>query len=205
MSLRNFKQGAFSTSRSYLKEEEQIRCRLNFLQSTGFLEGNSLTAKGKLAASVNGYEIQASELYYTRCLDNLPPEQLCVLLASIITEEKKRNIPVDFKIKFDGEKIIKRLRKTEIKFGILSPIRELDLSLAAPVYAWVNGCSLAELGHFRVPEGDLIRLFRMVIQLLKTLKVSIDDPVTVENLKASIELINRDVVDAQAELEKRID
>lgn len=205
MSLRNYYKGEFSASRGYLKEEEQIRCRLKFLQSAGFLENNNLTEKGKLAASVNGYEIQAAELYYKRALDGLTPEQLCVLLAAIVTEEKKRSIPTDFKIKFDGEKIIKRLKKTEMKFGIINPIRELDLSLAAPIYAWASGCSLSELGHFRVPEGDLIRLFRMVIQLLKTLKVNIDDPVTVENLKKSIELINRDVVDAQAELEKGIE
>ncbi len=68
-SLRNYKRGQFSLSRSYQREEEQIRNRVRFLQAAGFLDGIHLTKKGVLAAAVNGYEIQAAELYYSHSFD----------------------------------------------------------------------------------------------------------------------------------------
>jgi len=94
-----------------------------------------------------------------------------------------------------------RLRTKELRHNITAPVRELELSLAAPVYAWAMGCTLRELLAFGVPEGDLVRLLRMVIQLLRTLRDRIPDPVIAERMHEAMLLINRDVVDAQAELE----
>jgi len=66
--------------------------------------------------------------------------------------------------------------------------------------AWVSGGNLKKIGEFGVPEGDVIRHFRMIVQLLKTIKMSIDDPVTIENLNTAMKILNRDAVDAEAEL-----
>lgn len=200
-SLRNFDKGTFSLSQSYEKEEDQIRKRILFLQNDGFLNGTTLTPKGKLALVVSGYEIQAAQLYYTRCFDLLTPEQICVLLGALITENRKnRIITHDFVLKTDGDKVIKALRKREEKMGITAPIPELDFSFAAQTYAWASGCNLKQLGDFGIPEGDLIRMFRMIIQLLRTIKFTIDDPVVIEKMTAAIRLLNRDAVDAEAEL-----
>lgn len=201
-SLRNFKKGDFCLTKSYQKEEQQIRNRIRFLQKAGFLEDTTLTKKGELAVAVNGYEIQAAELYFNRCFDECTPEYICVVLAALVTEErKKKKMVSDFKFSFSGEKVIRRLRQMEIKFGINHSIREMDFSLAAPIYAWASGCSLAELESFGVQEGDLIRLLRMTIQLMRTLRGKIEDDVIADKMHDAILLINRDVVDAQAELE----
>jgi superfamily II RNA helicase len=204
-SLRNYRRGQFEITKSYRRQEEQIRRRIQFLQEAGFLNGAELTAKGKLAATVNGYEIQAAELYYSRSFDECEPGQLAVVLAAVVTEEesagKKRKQVSDARLHFHGEKVIRTLRRHEQKCGIAYPIREMDLRYAAPVYAWAQGCSLKELESFGVPEGDMIRLLRMTIQLLRTLRNTLDDPVIRERMHEAIELINRDVVDAQAELE----
>jgi superfamily II RNA helicase len=103
--------------------------------------------------------------------------------------------------RFYGEKIIRKLRQLEMKFTINQPIRELDFSLAGPVYSWSSGCSLSELESFGVPEGDLVRILRMTIQLLRTLRNNLEDPVIADRMHEALQLINRDVVDAQAELE----
>lgn len=201
-SLRNYKKGEFLYTKSYQREERQIRNRISFLQRSGFLEGTALTQKGELAVAVNGYEIQTAELYYKRCFDECTPEQLCVVLAALVTEErKKRNAVSDFKFSFPGAKVVRRLRQMEIKFDINSPIREMDFSLAAPIHAWASGCSLSELEAFGIPEGDLVRLLRMTIQLMRTIRGKIEDPLIVDKMHDAIQLINRDVVDAQAELE----
>jgi superfamily II RNA helicase len=205
-SLRNFRGGNFIISSSYQKEEDQIRKRIKFLQHEGFLDRQDLTPKGKLAMTVSGYEIQAAQLYYTRCFDKLTPEQICILLGAVIYEQRKKKtfggeeLPDMFKLSNDGEKIIHKLREKELKFGIKNPINPLDFSYTAITYSWVIGCDLKKIGTFGVPEGDIIRHFRMIIQLLRTIKMQIDDPVTIENLNSAIRLLNRGAVDAEAEL-----
>lgn len=203
-SLRNFKHGEFSLSKSYRKEESQIVNRIKFLQDTGFLDGQNLTEKGKLAAAVSGYEIQTAELYYSRSFEECTAQQLPVVLAAIITEESRgrRNAPVtNFLMKFDAEKVIHKLRMKEVRHEITQPIRELDFSLAPPIYAWANGCSLKELESFGVPEGDLVRVIRMTVQLLRTLRDKIPDTFLADRFHEALVLVNRDVVDAQAQLE----
>jgi superfamily II RNA helicase len=202
-SFHNFKKGIFAIAKEYRREEEQIRRRIDFLQAAGFLDGIELTEKGKLAAAVSGYEIQTAELYYSRSFEEYAAAQLPVVLAAIVTEESRRKqaLPTTVRLKFEAEKIIHRLRAREIRYQIAAPIRELDFSLAAPVYAWASGCGLKELLGFGVPEGDLVRLLRMTIQLLRTLRDRIPDPVVADRMHEALLLINRDVIDAQAELE----
>jgi superfamily II RNA helicase len=204
LSLRNFRKGAFAFTSSYRKEEEQIVKRIAFLQAAGFLDKTNLTEKGSLAAAVNGYEIQAAELYASRSFEECSAIQLPVVIAAVITEER-RNRPsrsgTDVRMRFHGENVIHKLRKKEIRFGVDAPIRELDFSHAAPVFSWASGCTLKELVSFGVPEGDLIRLLRMTVQLLRTLRDTIPDPYIADRMHDSLLLINRDVVDAQAELE----
>lgn len=204
-SLHNFRKGVFSVSKAYEKEEKQIHNRIAFLQDAGFLHGQDLTDKGKLAAAVSGYEIQAAELYYARSFDECTVQQLPVVLAAMITEEsrsRKNAGPVtSVRLKFDAEKVIHKLRAKEIKHNIAMPIRELDFSLAAPIMAWANGCSLGELGTFGIPEGDLVRVLRMTIQLLRTLRDKVPDTFLADRFHDALILVNRDVVDAQAQLE----
>lgn len=203
-SLHNFRKGTFSMTKAYRKEENQIENRIKFLQATGFLDGTVLTEKGKLAAAVSGYEIQAAELYASRSFDECSIVQIPVLLASLITEESRgrKNAPASsFNMRFSAEKVIHKLRMKEIKHNIKMPIREMDFSLAAPVFAWANGCTLKDLASFGVPEGDLVRVLRMTIQLLRTLRDRIPDTFLADRFHEALVMINRDVVDAQAQLE----
>jgi len=203
-SLRNFRKGQFSNTSSYRREEEQINNRIAFLQAAGFLNKTNLTEKGKLAAAVNGYEIQAAELYYSRSFEECPAAQLPAVIASAITEQRRNRASQtasDARMRFHGEAVIHKLRHKEIQFGVDAPIRELDFSLSAPVLAWAGGCGLQQLESYGVPEGDLIRLLRMTVQLLRTLRDTIPDPFIADRMHEAFKLINRDVVDAQAELE----
>jgi len=203
-SLHNFRKGTFSMSRAYEKEEEQIRNRIKFLKASGFLDGIVLTPKGQLAAAVSGYEIQAAELYYSRSFDELTPTQIPVVLSGLITEEarSRRAVPVtNISLRFEAQKTIRKLRSKEIKYNIANPIREMDFSMAAPVFAWAGGCDLKELAGFGIPEGDLIRVLRMTIQLMRTLRDRIPDPEICGRMHQALLLVNRGVVDAQAQLE----
>ncbi|MBD3317732.1 MAG: DEAD/DEAH box helicase [Chitinivibrionales bacterium] len=203
-SLRNYRKGEFTLTRSYRREEAQIRNRIAFLQAAGFLEGRELTPKGGLAAAVSGYEIQAAELYFTQSFSESSPRQLAVILAALVTEESRRRPRVaasDIRLSFSGEKAINRLRRLEVRHGVAQPIREMDFSLAGPIMSWASGCTLKELESYGIPEGDLVRVLRMTVQLLRTLRDRLDDPVVSERMHEALLLVNRDVVDAQAELQ----
>lgn len=205
-SLHNFKKGEFCLSKTYRKEELQIQNRIRFLQASGFLDGRDLTAKGKLAAAVSGYEIQAAELYFSRSFEQCTVAQIPVVLAAIITEDsrsRKQMALTAVRMRFEAEKVIHKLRSKEIRFRVSQPIRELDFTFAAPVLSWANGCSLQELIAFGAPEGDLIRMLRMTIQLLRTLRDRVPDEFLADRFHEAMQLINRDVVDAQAQLEVR--
>ena len=49
----------------------------------------------------------------------------------------------------------------------------------------------------------MVRLFRMIVQLLRILRDRIEDPIISERMHEALKLMNRGVVDAQAELEVR--
>jgi superfamily II RNA helicase len=201
-SFKNYANGSFQCCKSYKKEEQQIRNRIKFLKENGFMEGkNTLTKKGVLASIINGYEIQAAELCFSRSFENLSPEYICVLLGALITESKDNNIYRNKKYKMECEEVIRKIIKKESRYGINQSIKRLDFSLSDPIYKWATGGKLEDLEGHSASEGDIIRVLRMIIQLLRTLKKNIEDPFIKDKMHEAISLINRDVVDAQAELE----
>jgi superfamily II RNA helicase len=77
-----------------------------------------------------------------------------------------------------------------------------EMNLAPAIEAWVAGCRFQELGrHTDVDEGEIIRYFRMVVQLLRQLKQA---PRVSERLRETavkaMRAMNRDLVDAEKQL-----
>ncbi len=206
-SLRNYRSGQFGLTRSYRKQEVQIENRIAFLKSRGFLEGTELTEKGCLAAKVSGYEIQTAELYSRRIFHACTPAQAAVILCGLITEESSRTrrhaaVGSALAVKFSSpaEKVIRGLRRAERAHNIREPIPEMNFAYAGPVLSWVNGASFNELLAYGLPEGDIVRAFRMTVQLLRTLRDMLPDKAVAEKMHEALMLVNRDVVDAQAQL-----
>jgi superfamily II RNA helicase len=206
-SLRNYRQGHFALTPAYEKEEVQIRNRLAFLKACGFLDGTHLTDKGRLAAAVNGYEIQAAELYSSRTFEECTPPQIAVVMGGLVTEESSRTrraggggAALAVRFSSPAEKVIRELRRREKHFGIATPIPEMDFAYAGALFSWANGCSLNDLLSYGVPEGDIIRVMRMTVQLMRTLREILPDPEIADRMHQALALVNRDVVDAQAEL-----
>lgn len=207
-SLRNFRSGHFSLSSGYQKEENQIRSRIQFLQAAGFLDGTRLTPKGELACKVNGYEIQAAELYHTRALDQCTPAQIAVVLCGLVTDQNSRarraamqGPSISYRFTTHAEKVIAELRRKEKRFAILQPVNEPDFSYAPALLRWAEGGTLNDLVSFGIPEGDMVRSIRMTVQLLRTLRDALPDPELSDRMRSAVELVNRDVVDAQAQLQ----
>jgi len=202
-SFRNYASGFFQQTKHYQTQEKQIRCRLAFLQKYGYLQGQKLTPRGELALRVNGYEVAAAELYYSGCFEQATAVQIILILAALITDDSRgaEGPSAMITIPRKAERVINDTRKKESACGITTLTPQLNFAHSEAVYLWANGADLSELESLRVAEGDIIRVLRMVIQLLRTLNDSITDTSVSDKMREALDLVNRDVVDAQAELE----
>ena len=91
---------------------------------------------------------------------------------------------------------------SEESLSIEDRTKELDFKLASAIYAWSQGCSWADMEkHTSASDGDLVRYFRLTIQLLRNTMYALDrDHPLRGSLRRSIENVNRDVVDAERQL-----
>jgi superfamily II RNA helicase len=186
----------------------QIRKKLAVLRAMGYLRDAKLTPKGQFARQIQGYELQVSELLFRGILKNLSEEELCVLFHATVYEAKK----ADWARRCDHGRF-KWLRKSA--YGVVDDIlraedrveledrtKSLEFKLASAVFAWARGASWSELeAHTGASDGDLVRFFRLALQLLRNAMHSLPagDPLR-EKLRGAVRRMDRDVVDAERQL-----
>jgi superfamily II RNA helicase len=185
-----------------------IRARLEVLREFHHLDDQGLTRKGRLTSRINGYEIACAEAYETGVLARCDSLQAAVLFASIAYEARPsdeadppvkdvRRVAEPFERKIDA------FRRAEKREGVPDPVRPPEFLIAGVAEAWAEGEDMAVLESMcNLAPGDLVRVFRMTIQLLRQTLHAIPpkDPVR-ETLQEAIERLNRDVVDARRQLE----
>jgi superfamily II RNA helicase len=94
------------------------------------------------------------------------------------------------------------IHRRESKFRIFPYTKPPHFHLAPAIEAWAHGETFEKiLGLATADEGELVRYFRMVIQLLREL---VNAPSTSKRLVDTAErarrLINRNIVDAEKQL-----
>ena len=70
------------------------------------------------------------------------------------------------------------------------------------MHAWTQGCKFPELDAYTsAADGDIVRYFRLTIQLLRNTSLACpkDDPLR-KRLRAAVDLVCRDVIDAERQL-----
>jgi antiviral helicase SKI2 len=102
------------------------------------------------------------------------------------------------------QSFLRQIHRREAKFQIRPYTKEPHFHLATAIEKWSRGISFEELMQkSTVDEGELIRYFRMVIQLLRQLKGAPRvSPKLRETATRAQKIINRDLVDAEKQLRK---
>lgn len=196
----------------------QVKRRIRLLQETGFLEGRKLSRKGKFASLVYGYEIQAAALFEGGLLQTLDPVELSVVLAALVFEAKRDSwyVPLRRDIQEPLRRRVKELldpfREREAALG-LAETKRPDWNLSRAVYEWARGAPFEALAEYTdISAGDLIRTFRLTIQLIRQL----GKPIRFMGLDAAEEAsfrrllrdatscLKRDVVDAERQLRQAV-
>ena len=180
--------------------------KLDLLISLGYLEERGLTEKGEFASWLYGYELLLTELHTRQLLDELDPPSLAVLLSAAVYEPRPGlELPRSHKLaKRLGElceEPMTLIHRAEHEFQ-LAKSKAPHFQLAPAMEAWFHGAQFAQLSKLcEVDDGEIVRYFRMTVQLLRQL---IETPAANPRLrrKAALALgrVNRDVVDAEQQL-----
>lgn len=181
--------------------------KLKLLDMAGHLGPEGLTSKGEFASSVFGYELMLSELHEDGFLDKLDDAMLSVLLSGLICEPRKgdhvpRLTARIEKIRTHAEQYHRKIHKLESLMHIHPYTKHPHFNHALAVEAWVHGTPFDRIFRLTTAdEGEIVRHFRMIIQLLRELEHAHS---TSEELRARAHKtrmkINRDVVDAEKQL-----
>jgi len=191
------------------RQLSQIRKKLGFLERLEYIRDEKVTERGRVASLINGYEIQATELFFAGLLNEMDEVQINVILGSIIYEGRKGDVfvPIDSRVighfAENVDRIVNDAVQLERSLGIQPSVRMPDFRIASAMAAWCRGKSFPDLEEYtNASRGDLVRNFRLVIQLLKMIRKAMpSDPDLARKLNYCIDIVNRDEVDALRQLQ----
>ena len=199
-----FKEG----KKSNLYQYEQMKRRLKLLRRLNYLSSNKLTDKGQFAKGIYGYELSLGEIYGNGLLERLSYRELAMLCLAAVFE------PRPGKKKIRGNKTIKKLRMTcsritssihqiEKRDGISSITKKFYFDLSTSLLNWMDKKPFREiLAELESDEGEIIRYYRMCIQVLREMSLAPLGKNFRQNIYKAIDLINRGVINAEEQLEQ---
>jgi len=191
------------------EQRHVLDAHLTFLEERGYLDGDVLTPRGHVAKLINGFELQVTELLFRGTLENLGVEALAVVFVGLVYEERRRQeggwIPAKMQgtIRTKVQKDVHELVSAAAVHGLSSSIKVPDWGLTPATIAWIDGADFEALeDHTEATAGDVVRNFRMSIQLMRQARRAIHPDWDVHaRLGEAMEAVNRDVVDARAQLD----
>lgn len=188
------------------KALKQMHDKVHLLKQMGYIRKNQVTEKGKFAQKVYGYELLLSELYTKKHLHNLSNTELAVLCLAVIYEPrkgmKKPPLPRAYKsMERETKEVIRKIIQIEKRFNITPHSKPCYFHLSMCIESWMKNESFDQaLKLTDADEGEVVRYFRMTIQMLREL---LDAPLPdqlLQRIHKTIKIINRDVVDAEKQL-----
>jgi len=170
--------------------------RKNKLYSSGYMfdgqDGPELTDKGLFAMRIYTEELLVTDLFCSLLTKSFTEEEI-LLLAGRISFEEKKNTKLNTKRKHVSQELLKKLSNNKDLYNYFwkNPLFLLETFLTE----WYEGCEFVDLmKHTNMPEGDIVRFMRQIIDLLQQIQHATTD----EELRAKIlrikDRIDRDVI-----------
>jgi superfamily II RNA helicase len=188
------------------KAVDAMRAKVRILKNLGYIEDCQITAKGDFAAKLYGYEMSLAELYEQGVLEELSEIELGILAVAVVFEPRKgaRMPRINRQVKSlrnVTEIALKRIHHIEERYGITPPSKEYRYHLSPVIEAWMKGAEFnLLLTMVDADEGELIRYFRMGVQILREILDTHASKALKDKVKNAIKLINRDIIDAENQL-----
>ncbi|UCD54605.1 MAG: DEAD/DEAH box helicase [Candidatus Omnitrophota bacterium] len=185
-----------------------LRSKVKILKELGYIGKERLTEKGAFASKIYGYELSLSELYEKGTLEHLSEKELGALSLALVFEPRKGAARPRLSKKIRSlqsitEGMIGNIQRMEKRFGIIPLSKNYFYHLSPALEAWMGGETFDKtLQYSDADEGEVIRYFRMAIQILREI---LDTPASSHlkhKVKKALQLINRDIIDAEKQLRK---
>lgn len=181
--------------------ERQVRVMASFnnkrrlLLKMGYIHPDgSLTPKGHFARFIYFEELLVSEIFTTKLYAQLSDVELLQMVAAIIYEQRS-NDHFSFKgVQRAYDRLLDKILRTnpfvEKKLNKLSLKRMMAL-----IGEWASGGKFQDLLPLTsLAEGDIIRLFRRIIDMIGQIEHATSDYELKERLARCVSLIDRDLV-----------
>ncbi len=168
--------------------------RVDILKKRDYIDQNNLlTEKGMFTLHIYFYELIIPEIFCTNTYKNLSDDELLVLLTAIIYEPKLKD---HFSIKRTDHFYIGLLKKIEHNQYLTKNLNKKVIQrMINLITLWANGHEFSELLQTTsLEEGDIIRLIRRLIDVLRQIRRATTDEQLKERIQWNIERLDRDVV-----------
>ena len=196
--------------RNRRQQRAVVDAHLALLAELGYLDPEGgLKARGRVARTLYGYELQITHLLFEGVLETLPPRGLAILFCGLVYEQRARGARAYVSRRLFGglrrhvDREIEFLRSVERGHGIPDPMKAADWGLTEAVDLWFSGADFEELAETTgAPLGEICRNFRQTVQVARQVKRTLDerDPMN-DRIEELLLQFNRDEVDARLQLE----
>lgn len=174
---------------------------LETLEEFGYVEGFSLTAKGRVLVHIyNESDLLVSETLTSGWLEGLDPAEVAALVSTFVFEsrgpfEAAGRLPTAAAGRAYARvtRHAERIKAREKKAG-LELTRGTEAGFAESIYRWCRGASLEEVLGQDLTAGDFIRSCKQTIDLLRQLQEASDSGTLEAAVSSAIEGTNRGVV-----------
>ncbi|MEN8154904.1 MAG: DEAD/DEAH box helicase [Acidobacteriota bacterium] len=184
----------------------RLKNKIKVLKDLKYIEKGKVSKIGSIAREIHGYELPMGEFLNKRLLEKLYPKDLVYITLALVYEPRKDDIksPSHGRSKYLYKllnPLISRIHKIEKNNKVSSFSPSLNFKLSSAAELWMKGEPFYWSVYMaEIDEGDLIRYFRMSIQILRELiKLKLSDDLK-SKIKKGINLINREIIDAEKEL-----
>jgi len=183
-----------------------LRSKVTLLKELGYIEDGRVSPKGEFAGKIYGYELSLSEIHSRRLLDDLSESELGLLALALVYEPRKGSVFPQLtrtakRLKPMTDETMKRVHRCERRSGIHPFSKDYSYQLSRCLDEWMAHASFDSLvRHTSADEGEIIRYFRMAIQILREMSNTDVSPALKEKIHKTIRSINRDIIDAERQL-----
>jgi len=156
------------------------------------LNGDELTEKGLFGMRIYTSELLVSDIFCSTLTKSLTDVEILLIAGTIMYEERK-NIKFRGKDRVVSNQIYKKIRNYNY---VRQYFRENPIHILEPFLKnWYDGCEFLELLDFTtMPEGDIVRFIRQIIDLLQQIQHATLNDELRERLRNIQKKIDRDVI-----------
>jgi ATP-dependent RNA helicase HelY len=174
---------------------------LAVLQDLGYVDGWSLTNKGRTLTRIYGEgDVLVGELLAAGSLQGLSGAETASLLSTVVYEARERNpLPGEMPTSECGarfelvQRMWRRIRRTEDQHQV-QLCRELEAGFATPVFHWAEGKPLDDvLRETEMAPGDFVRNCKQLVDLLRQIE-DVAEPDTAAQVRRARAGVLRGVV-----------